>query len=96
MTISTGSFILLLCSIITGLVVESIKKMKGDVKSPNILAAIVSVVVGIGISVGYILLKKIPFCTDTILYIVGIVGLSWLTAMLGYDKVVQAIMQVKR
>lgn len=94
MTISSGSFILLLCSVLTGLIVEALKKMVGEISKPNIVAAIVSVIVGIIIPIGYMFITKIPFNTDSVFYIIGIVGLSWLTSMLGYDKVVQTIMQV--
>lgn len=94
MTISSGSFILLICSAFTGLIVEAIKKMI-DVKRPNIVAAIVSVIVGIVVSIGYIYLSRIPFTIDSILYIIGIVVLSWLVSMLGYDKVIQTILQIK-
>lgn len=94
MTISSGSFILLICSAFTGLIVEAIKKMI-NVKKPNIVAAIVSVIVGIVVSIGYIYLSHIPFTIDSILYIIGIVVLSWLVSMLGYDKVIQTILQIK-
>lgn len=95
MTISSGSFILLLCSVLTSLIVEAIKKL-ANVKSPNIVAAIVSVAVGIAVSVGYILLNRIGFTVDSVLYIIGIVCLSWLVSMLGYDKVIQSLMQLRR
>ena len=94
MTISSGSFILLVCSAITGLIVEAIKKMV-EVKRPNIVAAVVSVIVGIAVSVGYIILNHLTFSIDTILYIIGIVVLSWLVSMLGYDKVMQTLLQLK-
>jgi hypothetical protein len=95
MTISVGSFILLLCSVITGLIVEAIKKMF-VISKPNILAAIVSIVVGIAVSVGYIMLTGTAFSTTVVLYIISIVVLSWLCAMLGYDKVIQTISQIGR
>ena len=95
MTISIGSFILMICSIMTGLIVEAIKKMV-QVDKPNILAAIVSVIIGIAIPVGYILLKGIPFNLTSILYVISIVVLSWLCSMLGFDKVMQTIGQLKR
>lgn len=95
MTITIGSFILMLCSILTGLIVEAIKKMT-TVDKPNILAAIVSVVVGILVPVGYILINKMAFDTTAILYIISIVVLSWLCSMLGFDKVVQSLEQLKR
>lgn len=94
MTISSGSFILLICSAFTGLIVEAIKKMI-NVKKPNIVAAIVSVIVGIVVSIGYIYINHIAFTLDSILYVIGIVVLSWLVSMLGYDKVIQTILQIK-
>lgn len=95
MTLTACSFILLLCSTMTGLIVEAIKKMK-EIEKPNIVAAIVSVIVGIAISVGYIIINHIAFSVDTILYVIAIVILSWLVSMLGYDKVIQTLMQLKR
>lgn len=93
MTISAGSFILLLCSVLTGLIVEAIKKM-WNIDKPNILAAIVSVIVGVAISVGYMILTNVAFSVTAVLFIVSIVVLSWLSAMLGYDKVMQTISQL--
>lgn len=95
MTITIGSFILMICSIMTGLITEAIKKMV-TVNKPNIVAAIVSVIVGIAVPVGYILMNHIFFDTTAILYIISIVVLSWLCAMLGFDKVMQTIGQIKR
>lgn len=95
MTVSIGSFILMLCSLLTGLITEAIKKMV-NVDKPNILAAIVSVVVGIAVPCGYIILNNLAFDTTAILYIISIVTLSWLCSMLGFDKVVQTLNQLKR
>ena len=95
--ISTGSFILLICSVVTGLVVEAIKKMVGDapVRNINILVAIVSVVVGTVVTIGHMVIHEIPVTPEAILFIVGIVGLSWLCSMVGYDKVIQTILQTR-
>ena len=95
MSITIGSFILMVCSIMTGLIVEAVKQMV-HVDKPNILAAVVSVVVGIVIPCMYIIMNNLPFDTTAILYIVSIVVLSWLCAMLGFDKVVQTLEQLKR
>lgn len=94
MSFEVGCFILLLCSTLTGLIVEALKKMI-EVTKPNIVAAITSVIVGILIPIGYVLFMHIAFSTETILYIVSIVVLSWLVSMLGYDKVIQSLLQVK-
>ena len=95
MTITIGSFILMVCSIMTGLIVEAVKKMF-VVDKPNILAAIVSVLVGIAVPVGYILINNISFDINAVLYVISIVVLSWLCSMLGFDKVMQTIGQIKR
>ena len=95
MTISIGSFILMVCSLVTGLLVEAIKQLV-DVKKPNVVAAIVSVVVGIAIPIGYIILKKLPIDTTAVLYTISLVVLSFLCSTLGYDKVIQTLNQLKR
>lgn len=95
MTITIGSFILMICSLMTGLIVEAIKKMV-EVKRANVVAAVVSVIVGIAVPVGYIVMNKILLDVNALLYIVSIVVLSWLCSMLGFDKVVQTISQIKR
>lgn len=93
MNMSSGSFILLVCSTLTGLIVEAIKKMF-TIERPNIVAAITSVIVGISVSIGYMIISHIPMSTDSILYVIGIVVLSWLMSMLGYDKVMQTLLQI--
>lgn len=95
MTLTTGSILLMLCSVLTGLIVEAIKKMM-DTKKHNITAAVVSIVVGAAVPIGYILYNGMAFDKTVALYVVSIIVLSWLCAMLGYDKVVQTITQVKR
>lgn len=96
--ISTGSFIILVCSTVTSLVVEAIKRMVGadKIKNTNILVAIVSVLVGVIIPVGHMIIHKIPMTPEAVLYVAGTVGLSWLCAMVGYDKVIQTLLQMKR
>ncbi|MBQ7615673.1 MAG: aminopeptidase [Butyrivibrio sp.] len=95
MTLSIGSFILLLCSILTALIVEAIKQLV-HLDKPNIAAAIVSVVVGIAVPLGYAIINHIPIDTTAVLYIISIVVLSWLCAMLGFDKVMQTLSQLRR
>ena len=94
MTPEVAGFILLICSALTGLIVEAVKKMV-EVHKPNIVAAIVSTIVGVVVPIGYVLASKISFSIEVILYIISIMVLSWLIAMLGYDKVIQTILQIK-
>lgn len=73
---------------------EAVKKMC-TVKRPTTLAAIVAVAVGILIPLLYMILFQIPITAQDIVYIIGMVVLTWLCATLGYDTVMTAIGQFK-
>ena len=97
MSIQVFLTMLLACSILTSLTVEGIKKMVSDFKakySVNIVTAIVAVVLAVAMSVGYYLYKGLAFDTVFVLMLVSLVFLSWLCAMVGYDKVMQCIGQL--
>lgn len=95
MTISAVSSILIICSVVTGLIVEAIKKMM-VIDKPNILAAVVSVIVGIFVSIMYAIYNNLVIDTMYVMHIVSVVVLSWLCSMLGYDKVIQTLAQLRR
>ena len=89
---------LLIVSTFTGLVTEAIKKVltEHDVNyRANTLAGVCALILSAVVGVCYVLLTNSTFTTEAIVYIVGLVFLSWLCAMIGYDKVVQAISQFK-
>lgn len=88
--------ILLISATMTGLVTEAVKKMCPGVKSENLLAGVCSVVVSCAVCAGYIILNHVPMTVEVGVYIVCVVVLSWLCAMLGYDKVMQTIAQIKK
>lgn len=90
-------FLLFVVSILTGLFVEAIKKALGDKYdySSNLLAGIVSVVLSVLVSSGYYVLTDMTFSADLVVYLTALILLSWLCAMIGYDKVIQAIGQIK-
>ena len=91
--VTVGMFLLALSSVLTGLIVEAIKKMI-NVEKPNVVAAIVSVIVGLAVSVGWVLISHIAVSVEVILFVVSLIVLSWLCSMLGYDKVIQTIAQI--
>ena len=93
----TFLFLLLVTSVMTSLFVEAIKKFFGEKYSfsSNILAGIVSVVLSVLIGVGYFIEAELVFSAQLIVYFIALVMLSWLCAMIGYDKVIQAITQLK-
>ena len=90
MSISVGAFLLMVCSVMTGLITEALKKVFNS-KNPNVTASIVSVVVGGAITFGYMVNKGIAIDANAIMYVISEIVLSWLCAMLGYDKVAQAL-----
>lgn len=83
-------FLVLICATVTGLITEAIKKMISD-KNTTLLAAGVSVLVAGGLCAGYIVLNNVDVTRETIVYVVCVVILSWLSATLGFDKVKQAL-----
>ena len=89
--------LLMAVSVFTSLVVEGIKKFLGEkYKAPaNLMTGIVAIVLGAIVGVCYCILTEIAFSLNIIIMLVALVFLSWLCAMVGYDKVVQAFTQLK-
>ena len=89
---------LLITSTITGLTTEAIKKVLTDYKiayKANTLVGIIAMVISLAIGLSYILLMNIAFTSQIIVYLVALIFMSWLCAMVGYDKVIQTISQFK-
>lgn len=98
MSIETFLMLLLTVSILTGLVTEGIKKLAdeaGETYKPNLLAGGVAVVLSAFVSVGYLILTETKFTDKMAVVLIALILLSWLCSMLGYDKVIQSIMQIK-
>lgn len=88
----------LITSTLTSLATEAIKKLLAEHSKnyyANTLAGIVSVILSVAIGIGYMMLSSISFTSQTIVYLIALVFISWLCAMVGYDKVIQAISQFK-
>jgi hypothetical protein len=89
---------MILVSTFTGLTTEAVKMVLSarSIKyNANILSGIVAIVLSAAVGVGYMLIADITFTAQTIVYIVALVFLSWLCAMVGYDKVIQVVSQIK-
>lgn len=89
---------LLIVSTFTGLATEAVKKILTENNisyRANTLAGICALILSVVVGISYVLLTNSTFTTEVIIYIVGLVFMSWLCAMIGYDKVVQAISQFK-
>ena len=90
---------LLLTSTVTSLIVEALKKVlnENNMKyKPNTLAGIVSAVCGAFFFVGGQILQGNALSLEIGISAVCGVVLSWLCSMLGYDKVMQTILQFKK
>lgn len=85
---------LALISVLTGLITEGIKQMLnevgGEYKS-NVLACIVSVVVTLGYMASLVILESAVINAEFLFRGLVLMLLSWLTSMLGYDKIKQTI-----
>ena len=97
-TLQTFLLGLLISSTFTSLATEAIKKIlteNGKSYSANTLAGIVALVLSTALGVCYVLANNAEFTTQIIICIIALVFISWLCAMVGYDKVIQAISQFK-
>ena len=94
----TFLFGLLVISTLTSLATEALKKVLYEHKATyrsNTLVGIVSLILSSAIGVGYAAITEIPITQQAIVCLVALIFMSWLCAMLGYDKVIQTISQFK-
>lgn len=85
-------------SILTSLAVQGIKTIldeRGMKYSSTILAVEVSAGITVIGSILYIIYRSIPVTPQVIVVIIALTFLSFLCATVGYDKVVQALKQIK-
>lgn len=85
-------------STLISLATEAVKKAlteRGKPYHANTLTAIVAFVVSLATGIGYAVATNIGFTASTVVSIVAFVFMSWLCAMVGYDKVMQTIAQFK-
>ena len=95
---TTTTFLMLLSafSVLSGLVTEGIKKLIGDKAnmSYNIIALIVSLIIGgVGCAI-YYQLNAIPFDVNNVIYMILMGLASGLCSMVSYDKLKQCIEQI--
>ena len=98
MTLENFLLLLMIVSIFTGLVTEGIKKLLEESKKTykaNFLAGGVDVVLSVLVGSGYIILMDAQINSKMAVYLIALILLSWLSAMVGYDKVMQAIAQIR-
>lgn len=85
-------------STVTGLLTEGFKTMLGDLGvkyASNILAAIIAVIVGASGTAIFYIWNDIAWTSTNIIIMFLMMIANWLGAMLGYDKVIQTIKQMR-
>lgn len=96
---TTTAFLILLsgCAVMTSMLTEGIKKFLDELKityASNILVLFVALVVGCGATALYYVNYQVPFNALNSVYLALLGIANWLGAMVGYDKVRQAIEQM--
>ena len=89
---------LMVVSTLTGLTTEAVKKIMAEHNfkyHANTVAAIVSVVLSVVASVCYLAMNSLSFTAPIAVCIVALTFMSWLCAMVGYDKVVGQFKNIK-
>lgn len=97
MSLSFLSCALLTISLLTNFTVEAIKKFLNKTEqkySSNFLAAIISVITALAVSIIYIIVNGVQFNLIVGIQILVLMYLSFLTSTIGYDKVIQMIKQI--
>ena len=90
---------LLIVSLVTNLTVEGIKKLldkKSVDYSSNVMAAVTAVVISVALSAGYLIYTETMLNAQIGVELIALAYLSFLVATNGYDKVIQAIKQIKQ
>ena len=82
----------------TGLFTEAIKRWMDERNKTyysNALAGYVAIALSALVWAAYIVLVQVAINAQMIVILIALVLLSWLSAMVGYDKVIQAIGQIR-
>ncbi len=97
MTVELFMILLTMCSIITSLCTEGIKKFFDFINmqyASNIIALVVAIFVGgVGTRIFYVF-NNIEMNSINCICIFLMIGANWIGSMIGYDKVKQAIIQM--
>lgn len=94
MTIQLFLFLFTIGSLISSLATEAIKKAFVSV-STNVIALVDSVLIGLVGTICAYILMGIPFTLANDICIVLMAVCIWIGSMVGYDKVMQTISQIK-
>lgn len=95
MTLALFVTLVTILSLVSSLVTEACKKVF-NVTKPTLLVGILSAIIGWGGGVAAYFLMGIAFTTSSIICLILLAPTIWLTATLGYDKVMEVIEQIAK
>ena len=98
MTLSLFMTLLVILSVVVSLITEAVKKALNEANinySSNLIVLIVSSVVGVGGTLLMYLFLGIAFTAPNIICMVLMAVAVWVGAMVGYDKVLQMLEQLR-
>ena len=85
---------LMLVTTFTSLVTEAVKKIMDERNTKyhaNTLAGIIAAILSVAVGIGYVVLTGIGFNAQIIVCIIALMFMGWLCAMVGYDKVINQL-----
>lgn len=94
MTIELFLFLFTIGSLVSSLLTEALKKLNKTL-STNIIALIDAAMVGLCGTVSAYVVMGIPWTPVNIICIILMTFCIWIGSMIGYDKVMQTIAQLK-
>lgn len=97
MTVTVFLILLTVCATITSVLTEAAKKLldsAGMNYASNILVLIIAMIVGCTATALYYVNAQIPFNALNSVYLALMGIANWVGAMVGYDKVKQAVEQI--
>lgn len=99
MTVEIFLMLLTLFSTVTSLFTEAMKKAlnaAGAVYATNMLVLVSAIIVGGGGTFAYYIFNGIELTAENVICVLVMVVADWIGATVGYDKVMQLIMQLKK
>ena len=98
MTITLFITVITIGAAVSTLITEAVKKAYQNANkqySPNTIALIDAIIVGgLGTAVVY-MLKNIPWTINNVICLILMICVVWVGSMIGYDKILQLVNQIK-
>lgn len=90
---------LMIVSTLSSLVTEAVKiiLVEHSIKyHANTLVGIIAAIISVALGIGYIILSGTAFTAGVVVCILALMFVSWLCAMVGYDKVISQFKNINK